>query len=509
MLKLYSKCFQENNIKRAIKTVLSHDGSRTSGPDRINRKSKITEDRIIREIKLRLRRYKKVNSRKVKIPKGNGKYRELTIINLFDRMAQQCVYQIISPILETNMSKYSYGFRFAISAKVPVSKACASVVNSKKIYTVEIDFEKCFDNIPLDKALDSLRQLGINDGKLLKTIKHLMWTSKEYSGVGLSQGTILGPILANCYLTKLDRFMEMEFNLDKNDEHYHENYQRHKGHWIQWNLSRNKKIPCKYYRYADDTLILCKNKEEQEYINAKVREFISQKLDIRINEEKTRLGRNKFDFLGFKIKKKGSNAWIKIKDEAKIRERVKKFTFRSLIETDDFLKWLRGILNYFDITNDMADVLNCIERRLFFRNKRGTSRSILSREQGSCNYKYSIDKGRFRVINIYELRKSTKISFKEYNLKSSWIRQRELLKNMDNEQRIYLWALFTRQRGLNPITKEKLKINDLIIHHIKPKSKGGNDSLENLILIDSETHKQIHGKEKCTKEIEKYRKHLR
>ncbi len=89
MLKLYSKCFQENNIKRAIKTVLSHDGSRTSGPDRINRKSKITEDRIIREIKLRLRRYKKVNSRKVKIPKGNGKYRELTIINLFDRMAQR------------------------------------------------------------------------------------------------------------------------------------------------------------------------------------------------------------------------------------------------------------------------------------------------------------------------------------------------------------------------------------------------------------------------------------
>ena len=208
MLKLYSKCFQENNIKRAIKTVLSHDGSRTSGPDRINRKSKITEDRIIREIKLRLRRYKKVNSRKVKIPKGNGKYRELTIINLFDRMAQQCVYQIISPILETNMSKYSYGFRFAISAKVPVSKACASVVNSKEIYTVEIDFEKCFDNIPLDKALDSLRQLGINDGKLLKTIKHLMWTSKEYSGVGLSQGTILGPILANCYLTCLDRFMD-------------------------------------------------------------------------------------------------------------------------------------------------------------------------------------------------------------------------------------------------------------------------------------------------------------
>ena len=154
------------------------------------------------------------------------------------------------------MSKHSYGFRIGISAKVPVSKACSSIVSSKKeIYTVEIDFEKCFDNIPLDRALDSLRELGVRDSKIIKTIKHLMWTSRQYCGVGLSQGTILGPLLANCYLTKLDRFMEANFNLDNHDAHYYENYQRHKGYWIQWNFKRNKKIRCKYYRYADDTVI--------------------------------------------------------------------------------------------------------------------------------------------------------------------------------------------------------------------------------------------------------------
>ena len=54
MLKLYSKCFQLNNIKRAIKTVLSHSGSKTSGPNKINRQSNISEERFIREIKLRL-----------------------------------------------------------------------------------------------------------------------------------------------------------------------------------------------------------------------------------------------------------------------------------------------------------------------------------------------------------------------------------------------------------------------------------------------------------------------
>ena len=140
MLKLYSKCFQLNNIRRAIKTVLSHSGSKTSGPDKINRQSNISEERFIREIKLRLRRYKSVNSKKIKIPKDNGQFRELTIINLFDRMAQQCVYQIINPILAQHMSKYSYGFRLAISAKIPVSKACSSIVNNK---IREFKFNNC------------------------------------------------------------------------------------------------------------------------------------------------------------------------------------------------------------------------------------------------------------------------------------------------------------------------------------------------------------------------------
>lgn len=509
MLKLYSKCFQLNNIKRAIKTVLSHSGSKTSGPDKINRQSNISEERFIREIKLRLRRYKSVNSRKIKIPKDNGQFRELTIINIFDRMAQQCVYQIINPILEQNMSKYSYGFRLAISAKIPVSKACSSIVNNKEIYTVEIDFEKCFDNIPLDKALDSLRLLGINDGKLIKTIKHLMWTTKDYSGVGLSQGTVLGPILANCYLTRLDQFMEENFILDKVDSAYCHNYSAHKGHWVQWHNKRHKKLHCKYYRYADDALILCKNKEEQDYINTMVREFIAKNLDIAINETKTKLGRNKFDFLGFKLKKNGHNVWIKIKDEAKLKAKIREFKFNNCREVDDFLKWLCGILNYFDIVNDAENILEYITHRLYERSRKNNN--ILIKIEGTCKYKYGIGNGRYRIIDVYSLRKNTKLSFKEYLFKSSWIRERELLKSRttSSEYRMFLWTLFTRQKGINPITKKKLEITDLVIHHIKPKSKGGNDNPDNLILIDSETHKQIHGKEKCNAEIEKYRKHLK
>ena len=227
MQKLYTKCLETANIEKAIRTVYSHEGAKTAGVDGISKTSNITQERIIKEVKLRLRRYNPVRSRTVQIPKGNGEFRELTIINLFDRIAQQAVYQIISPILEEQMSKHSYGFRKGIGAKTPVSRLATTLNRNKDIYTVELDFKKCFDNIPLDKAIGRLKEMGIRNFQLLRTIKHLMWTSKEYLGVGLSQGTVLGPLLANCYLTKLDRFMEETFTLNTVDKSYAKNYKRH------------------------------------------------------------------------------------------------------------------------------------------------------------------------------------------------------------------------------------------------------------------------------------------
>ena len=81
--------------------------------------------------------------------------------------------------------------------------------------SIELDFKKCFDNIPLDKAIGCIKEMEIKNFQLLRTIKHLTWTSKEYSGVGLSQGTVLGPLLANCYLTRLDTFIEQTFETKK------------------------------------------------------------------------------------------------------------------------------------------------------------------------------------------------------------------------------------------------------------------------------------------------------
>lgn len=103
------------------------------------------------------------------------------------------------------MSVHSYGYRKGINPKLAISKMASILLKSKNVYTVELDIKKCFDNIPL---------------------------GKEYTGVGLSQGTILAPIIANCYLNQLDRYIEKEFETEKRDMHHLRNYEKHQENWI-------------------------------------------------------------------------------------------------------------------------------------------------------------------------------------------------------------------------------------------------------------------------------------
>lgn len=508
MQKLYSKCLENSNIIKAMRKVYQNEGAKTAGADGIAKTSNISQERIIKEVKLRLRGYKASQSRKAQIPKSNGKYRELTILNLFDRIAQQAVYQIISPIVEKQMSEHSYGFRKGISAKIPVCKLASVLLHSKEVYTVELDFKKCFDNIPLEKAIGCLKELGIKDFLLLRTIKHLMWTSKEYSGVGLSQGTILGPLLANCYLTQLDRFMERKFELKARDMHHMRDYKIHGENWIKWLSKRGRKVCCKYYRYADDTFITCHNAQEQKYIEESVKEFIKENLEIEVNDAKSHKRRNEIHFLGFKLVKSGHNSiWILMDAPKEYLTKVKSLKLNTLKQCQEFMKWIRGVINYFDIANNLNDFLNAVNRKLYYRTRRG----IIKRTDDVFHYGEKRDRV---MVDIWAMRKATRTSFKEYLTDSEWIKKREYLKYRESEKAMdgafqYLWILWTKQRGKDAITKERLDPYTAEIHHVKPVAKGGSNTFENLILITPENHNLLHNGTSLDRRFEKYRKHLK
>lgn len=508
MQKLYSECLKTENILKATKKIYNNEGAKTAGKDGITKNSKISQERILQEVKLRLRRRKPIQSRSVKIPKGNGEFRELTVINLFDRIAQQAVLQIITPILEPKMSIHSYGFRTGINPKLPVSKLASVLLNSKNIYTVELDIKKCFDNIPLEKAIGCIKEMGIKDYQLLRTIKHLMWTSKEYKGVGLSQGTILAPLMANCYLNQLDRFIENKFETEKRDMHHLRDYEKHKGFWIRWLEGRGRKVSCKYYRYADDTFITCHNAEEQKYIESTIKEFIQHNLDIEINETKSHTRHNEIHFLGFKMVKSGHNSiWILIDNVKEYLSEIKRLKLNTLKQCQDFMKWFRGIINYFDIANNINDFLKAVNRKLHYRIKRGIIKRV------NQTFYYGANRDRV-IIDIWVMRKATRTSFKEYLKAQEWINKREYLKYRESEMAMdgafqYLWSLWTKQKGQDAITKEKLSPFNAEIHHVMPVSKGGSNALENLILISRETHKLLHNGENLDKRFEKYQKHLK
>lgn len=508
MQKLYRQCIEDENIRKAIKLQLSVAGSKTAGPDGINKFNLPKEEIIIKEVKKRIRGFKRVCSRKVEIPKINGT-RILTIINLYDRIAQQCVFQIIEPILDSCFSKHSYGFRRGQSTKTCVSKLANVIFNFKgDYYTIEIDFNKCFDNIPLERCLDLLREKGIRDTQLIKVIKRLMWISKEYDGIGLGQGTILGPLLANLYLDKLDKFMESRFWLNGEHKARKRDYERHKDHWFHWLCESNKRISCRYYRYADDFVITCSSEEEQRYIYESLVEFINNELDITINYEKTKLGVNcAIRFLGYRIRKTNS-VIISPSNEKEIVKELKKHKFNSLYEGQKFIQWASGIFNYYDICSNLSHIIDKMNMRMYKRSAK--NHSHLKRVEGKNEYWMAgISKQRL-YINLWNIRKSSKKSIKDYCINSWWLAERERI-NVDilNGYNIYTWNLFTRQQGLDIVTNERLDIYNMEIHHVIPIKNGGKNSLDNLILLNKETHRLIHSKEITNNiKVKRYRKML-
>lgn len=467
---LYNKCIQDENIIQAINEINKLSSSYIAGPDGINLKNNINMNKIIKEVKLRLRRCKNVNS----LVKKNN-----IIINLFDRYTYQAVYQIINPIIEPKMNIHNY-YRTDISFKILIGKIASTIKQSKNAYIIKMNFEKCFNNISLDKALYALKKLGINDHLLLITIKHLMWMSKKYNGIGINYDTNLGALLCNCYLHELDTFVENQFNINKTDKNKMRDYQIHKNDWIKWLQQRNKKVQCKYYRYLNEIIILTTIKEERQYIQSQIINFLTllinpQLINIQYNQ-------NKINFLNFHLVKGiTGSTWIKIKNEQKIYNEIKQIKIISHINVLKFKKYLIKILNYYNIVNDMSKLLNKIFNYLYYQCRKG----YIRREQGKENLYYIAADN--EIIDIWKMRKEIKESYKIYLLNLHWIKERDQLINyVINEKELYnKYILFTKQKGKDKITKKYLKANDCIIYNKN----------NNLILINNDTYDTLHNKE--------------
>ena len=160
---MLEKILSKDNMNKAYKAVAANKGS--SGVDNVTIEelgSFIKEYWIEIREQIRQRQYKPQPVRRVEIPKPNGGIRKLGIPTVMDRVIQQAIVQVISPICEPYFSDRSYGFRPGRSCEMAIVKLL-EYLNDGYEWIVDIDLEKFFDNVPQDKLMSYVHNI-IDDG---------------------------------------------------------------------------------------------------------------------------------------------------------------------------------------------------------------------------------------------------------------------------------------------------------------------------------------------------------
>lgn len=346
-MELLEEILDDKNLFNAYKQVYKNKG--TSGVDGITvdelgyymfkHKAEIKEQ--IRNLK-----YKPSPVRRVEIPKENGKMRKLGIPTVVDRLIQQAMVQVLSPIFEQQFSDNSFGFRPNRCCEQAIIKAL-EYFNNGYDWIVDIDLQAFFDNVNQDKLIGIIRRT-IKDGRVVSLIRKYLVSGVMINGVcqptkvGTPQGGNLSPLLSNIMLNELDKELE--------------------------------KRGLRFVRYADDCLIMVKSEKAANRVMTTITNYIENKLGLIVNAEKSKVARpNEIKYLGFGFyNKKGT--WRPkphLKSIQKFESKLKDITSRSnaMSINDKIVKLnqvIRGWINYFKIA-DMKSLMTRVSEHLRHR----------------------------------------------------------------------------------------------------------------------------------------------
>jgi RNA-directed DNA polymerase len=338
---------EPKNLKQALRRVKGNGGS--AGIDGMKVEALpqwlIANWDSVRE-QLLTGQYRPTPVKRVEIAKPDGGTRKLGIPTVVDRFVQQAVAQVLQRIWEPTFSEWSYGFRENRSAHEAVETAQRFTREGRR-WVVDIDLEKFFDRVNHDRLMAEISK-RVRDKRMLKLIRDFLTAGVLEGGLvspseeGTPQGGPLSPLLSNIVLDELDREMEK------------------RGH--------------AFVRYADDCNVYVRSERAGKRVMQSLRHLITTRLRLRINENKSAVGRPyQRKFLGFSFtSQQQARRRIAPQSMARFKARVRELTqrrrgrpVRELIrELNVYLNGWKGYFGFCETPSVLQELDGWIRRRI-------------------------------------------------------------------------------------------------------------------------------------------------
>ena len=497
-----------SNILLSVrKTTLENKGKKTAGIDKVLIK---TPKRRL-SLSYDLVQNRQCNPKPVKrvyIPKKNGKLRPLGIPTIRDRCLQAIVKNALEPCWEAQFEGISYGFRPGRSAHDAIGKIYLIARPNKTMkWVVDADIKGCFDNIDHDKLLEIIGNFPYRN-HIAKWLKAGYVDNNTFyqQNSGTPQGGIISPLLANIALHGMEESLGVKYN----------------------NRGELNSKRC-VVRYADDFVIFCRSQEDAENSKDEINNWLITR-GLTISEEKTKIVHltEGFDFLGFNIKQyKVKNTKTGLKLLIKPSKTFLKKTRNDI--RDIFLNHsgkrvdaligkinpvIRGKANYINKVVSSKE-FSSLDNYIFTRQVRYVKRSHPTKPKYWTKNKYW---GRLNLQRPSDKWVFGDKSSGNFMMKFGWIKiKRHSLirqksspddtaladywqKRNDNKDKSESKSLSKKQdfvafrQGYKCSSCGQSLFNDepLHLHHIIPRSKGGEDEVNNLTWLHLYCHHKTH-----------------